>query len=551
MSFKGYNSKTVLIVDDQKPFLLMLKGIIKGMGINHITTVLSAEQGLSACKKEKFDFIIADLHLGTTKRNGYQFLEELRVSKLMKPNAVFVMVSGDSHRPMVLGSIERSPDDYIIKPFSQAQLINRLTKAYQKRQTLSPIYHEIHKNNYKGAITACLAIQEQESKYRNSCAMILSELYWRTEDFQSAQQMLQNIVDEKPVHWALAALARTEFYLNHFDKAIALANKVIEGRLLSLEGYDVLAHTYLKQGQLDEAYSAIKKSLEISPFSMERQYMGATIGRMSNNFDFARICCRELFEQSKRSVYKDLSHMCNYVRSILDAAEHSEEKKDRNRFQQEAMLTLQRLRNEEMVLRSNKEEFDYDIYEDIITARVNSLDGKNIEAKRALHLSQQAIETRFEEFPLLLAPDSIKAMASLGEIKEAKNLAKQLKESDIELDANIQYLLDDLEETANEQLSQFENFFNEAQRCYSGGKYQAAYEAYEKALDISPVNVAVALGLLRCIYHLMELAQKPELAMIVDCKRMHKLISGLPLNERDQQEFAEVVADLDKFVELK
>ncbi|XOV78304.1 MAG: response regulator [Aestuariibacter sp.] len=549
MSFKGFSSKSVLIVDDQKPFLLMLKGIIKGMGTHHITTVQSAESGLTACRKEKFDFIIADLHLGTTRKNGYQFLEELRVRKIIKPETVFIMVSGESHRPMVLGSIERSPDDYIIKPFSQAQLINRLQKSYLKRQAFKAVYQEIHHDNYKSAIQACLELKKENSKYRNSCSYLLAEMYWCTEDFEPAQQMLQVIVNEKPVHWAMAALARTEFYLNNHDVAIELAKKVVAGRLLMLEGYDILAHAFLAKGELEEALHSIKKSLDLSPFSMERQYVGATIGRKSNHFDFARTCCKELFEQSKRSVYRDLSHMCNYVRSILDAAEHAEEKQIRNRFQQEAMLTLQRLRNDELVVRSN-DDFDYDIYENIITARVNVLDGKNLEAKRTLTRSQIAIDDKFEEYPIVFAPDSIKVMSDLGEFDEARELAQKIQDSDYDVDPNVQYVLDSLESTAQEQLSQFDHYFSEGQRCFSGGKYQAAYEAYEKALELSPVNVATGISILQCITRLMELAQKPELGLIVDCKRIHKLVSELPLKQEQQEEFDKVTSNLSKYLDL-
>lgn len=549
MSLQGFSSKTVLVVDDQKPFLLMLKGIIKGLGTQHITTVQSAESALSACKKEKFDFIISDLHLGTTKKNGYQFLEELRVSKIIKPDAVFIMVSGDSHRPMVLGSIERSPDDYIIKPFSQAQLINRLKKSFQKRQALRAVYQEIHRDKYPAAIQACIETRNENKKYRNSCAQLLVELYWRTKDFAPAKALLKEILNEKPVPWAMAAMARTEFYLENHEEAIELAKKVIAGRLLMLDGYDTLAHTFLAQGNLEEALIAIKKSLDLSPFSMERQYMGATIGRLSNNYDFARICCRELFEQSKRSVYRDLSHMCNYVRSILDAAEHATEKKERNRFQQEAVLTLQRLRNDEIVVRSTAD-FDYDIYENIINARVNALDGKNLEAKRSLNRSQQAIDDKYDEFPLIFAPDSIKVLSGLGEFDEAKALAEKIQENQEDIDPNIQFVLDDLEATAEEQLTQFDHFYNEGQRCFNGGKFQAAYEAFEKAMELSPVNVSVSLHMLKCIFRLMELAQKPELGLIVDCKRIHKLLSELPLKQEQEEELASITSNLTKYLDL-
>ena len=94
-----------IIVDDQRPFLLMLKGIISKLGVRSLRIVQSAENAISDCRKEKFDVVIADLHLGNNKKNGYQLIEQLRIQKLAKADTVYMMVSGDSHRPVVLGSI--------------------------------------------------------------------------------------------------------------------------------------------------------------------------------------------------------------------------------------------------------------------------------------------------------------------------------------------------------------------------------------------------------------------------------------------------------------
>lgn len=549
MQQADYSTKKFLIVDDQKPFLIMLKGIILGLGAKDVKTVQSGEAAISACRKEKYDLVIADLHLGAYKKNGYQFLEEIRVRNLVKPETVFIMVSGDSHRPMVLGSIERSPDDYIIKPFSQAQLNNRLNKAFIKRQALKPIYQEISKENYPGAIDLCKQEIEKASRYRQNCSFLLTELYWRTEKYNDAKSLVTKILEKKPVPWAQVALARTEFFLGNYDEAITLARKVIAGRLLILEGQDILAHCHLALKNAEDALIAIKKSLDLSPFSMERQFMGASIGRACGDYEFAKTCCKELFEQSKRSVYRNLSHMCNFVRSILDAAEKAEEKSKKNRYQQEAMITLQRLRHDELVTR-NADIFDYDAYENIVVARVNALDGKAMDAKRSMVKAQKSIEEKFDEFPLVFAPDSIKVLSELGEFKEAKELAEKMRNSDINIDSNAQFVLDNLEEIADEQLNQFEIHNNEGLDCFNRGKYQAALNAFIEALTYSPVNTSVALYILHSLNHLVSQAQKPGLTLLIDCKKYCKFAEGLPLNDAQTLEFQKIKTDLNKYMDL-
>ncbi len=550
MKSADYSSKTVLIVDDQKPFLIMLKGIISGLGVKEVNSAPSAEAALNACRKEKYDFIIADLHLGANKKNGYQMLEEIRVSKLAKPDTVFIMVSGDSHRPIVLGSIERSPDDYIIKPFSQAQLSNRLLKAHNKKQVLKPIFEEIYQEDLPEAINACLDLITRGTKYRQTVAQLLTELYWRQEQFDAAKHMLEAILENKPVPWAQVAMAKTEFFLGNYDESVELAKKILSSRLHILEGHDILANCYLAMDRVEDALREIRFSLDLSPYSMERQYMGATIGRFSHDFEFVKQCCKELFEQSKRSVYRDLSHMCNYVRSILDAAEYAEDKSKRNKYQQEALLTLQRLRHDDLVQRKS-DEFDYDIYEDIVSARVNMLDGKTLEAKKLLTDSQQQIQKKFSVFPMVYAPDSIKVMTDLGEYEQAKALAKQMQGSDYPVDKNMQFVLDNLEHVSTNQMSEFNRHYQTGKDHFNAGKYQAALEEFGSALKLSPVNADVALNLLQCLRQLLHQSQKPELGMLVESKKTYRLVEGLPLDEQQTELFAEIKDDLSQFMDLK
>ena len=113
----NFSDKQVLIVEDQRPFLLLLRGLLHSMGASEVVTKSSAEKALSLCKKQKFDIVVCDLHLGVDKKNGFELIEELRIKRLIKPTTVFILISADSARPVVLGSIERRPDDYLIKPF--------------------------------------------------------------------------------------------------------------------------------------------------------------------------------------------------------------------------------------------------------------------------------------------------------------------------------------------------------------------------------------------------------------------------------------------------
>ena len=146
-----FSNKQVLIVEDQRPFLLLLKGLMHSMGASDVVTKSSAEQAVSLCKKHKFDIVICDLHLGADNKNGYELIEELRTRRLISPTSVFILISADSARPIVLGSIERRPDDFLIKPFSQVQLKSRIVRAWQKRQFLQQAFSLVEQGEINSA----------------------------------------------------------------------------------------------------------------------------------------------------------------------------------------------------------------------------------------------------------------------------------------------------------------------------------------------------------------------------------------------------------------
>lgn len=542
--------KRVLLVDDQRPFLLMLKGIIQKLGVKSLRIIQSAEGAIADCRKEKFDIVIADLHLGNNKKNGYQLIEQLRIQKLAKSDTVFMMVSGDSHKPIVLGSIERNPDDYIIKPFSQAQLVNRISKAFEKKQFLKHVHQEIHRENWDGAIVACKRLLQEPHKYRQSCILLLTELYWRVGELQEAHDTIEQVLKEKPVPWALVAMARTKLLMGEHEESIKLGKQIVSSRLLALEGHDILAQSYLASKRLPDALAQVRLAIDISPYSMERQYLGAAIGRLNNDFEFAKQCCKELFEQSKRSVHRNLVHMCNFVRSIVDVAEHADDKGVKNKYQQEAMLTLQRLRHDELVVRST-DDFSYDAFVHLMTGRINSLDGKSIEASKSLNAAQKEIDRQFDKTPMVHAPDAISLMVKVGEFGEAKSLTKALLDSNYTMDQNIEFMLEQVGDEIEQQSGKFEHYNQKGQQCFNAGKFQAAFEAFGNALKYAQVNADVALNLLHSAVRLMEQSEKPDLTTIVESKKTVKLLDELDLSEQQSVEFKQLKDDLSQFMELK
>jgi CheY-like chemotaxis protein len=114
---KVMNHKTVLLVEDQKYNLLVLKKMLERMGI----TVISAENGqeaLDICNANtSFDLVLMDLKMPVM--DGYHAMKEI---KKMRPEIKIIAetayaLAGDEKKILAAGF-----DDYLPKPITKESL---------------------------------------------------------------------------------------------------------------------------------------------------------------------------------------------------------------------------------------------------------------------------------------------------------------------------------------------------------------------------------------------------------------------------------------------
>jgi DNA-binding response OmpR family regulator len=526
---------------------MLLKGLLMSLGAKKVDTALSAELALKAFKTVAYDIIVCDLHLGNDKKNGFEFLEEIRKLNLISPTAVFIMISGDSARSMVLGSLEKQPDDYLIKPFSQAQLNSRITRAKNKRLTLASLYSLIEEKKYTLSIETCKRFLDTGTKYEMNCIQILVQLYWLTKQYDEAENVLTKQLNERSMQWALSAMARTQLLKENYIEAINLARQAIDSSRNDVESYDILAEAYLQHGMPEEALKYIKDALSLSPLSIERHYNVCKIARVNNDYETAMQSSQAIFELSQRSVHRNINHMCSYIRSILDAAEHADNKKDGNRLKQDAIYALKKIKlNTNSSLSQNG--FDFAIFETLVDARIAFLENHRSESKKALEEAQIRIEQQFSQFPVSLAADSLKSMLDLGDFEDAIRVRKVLQEQDLELDSNIQNSMSRAFANVEEKQTEYISHNKDGILKFKEGKYRDSYASFSAAKLISPLNIGVTLNLLQSIKKLLEMTDKPDSFLQLECREYYNYITNMPLRKVHQQKFDSMKLDLEELM---
>ncbi|RUO80576.1 response regulator [Idiomarina tyrosinivorans] len=534
--------KRFLIIDDQKPFQVMLKGLLLSLGAGEVVTKTSGEAGIAAHQKHPFDILMVDYNLGRGK-NGRQVLEELRARNLLKEDSLFFLITGDNTRPMVLSALELQPDDYLMKPFSHGTLRARLQRSHNKRETLKDVYQPLLKHEYYECIAACQKHIDEQGRYVNFCRKLQAEMYNKTEQYDKAETLLMELLSEHKQAWALLVLAETRMLQNRPYDALDIARKVARSTPNAIEAHDLLVRAYLAIEEYENALESARKAISLAPYSLERQSLLANVARQNGDFDLARQAMQHIVEITRKSVHRHPKHLLAYLRSILDAAEHGETRQQISRYQTEASLALQRARFDDNIVYS---ELSFDDIESVVSARIEAFNGRFREAQKHLNDVVGTQLANDEEISDELLPDIMCVLMDLGEYEKADEIAKRLQQAG-GVDEYTERLLSARMNASQQRQNKFFECHHQGIKYYRNGNFGRALENFTEALKHAPMNSGAALNYIQAASRILGTSEEPNQQLVQECKRCFRILEGLSLTPSHQQRYDQLYEQCRRF----
>ncbi|WP_215398620.1 tetratricopeptide repeat-containing response regulator [Rheinheimera oceanensis] len=536
MNNKTLENQRILIVDDQRAFQLMFKGILYSMGATNVAFAPTGEQALAKCANVNYDILFVDYHLGVGK-NGKQLLEDLREKKLLGPQSIFMLVTGENTVPMVMSAVELEPDDYLIKPFSQNVLRSRIQRIKRKKNQLAAVYQALFDEQAEQVVTLCQQEIGTESRYQQFCKRVLVENLIKLNQLAEAEHILQETLSQRRSGWALLLQAKVCYQQNRFEDSMALCQEAIENNRYFAEAYDIQAQNYRAMGETDKAFSSIQAAAEIAPYSMQRQYLVMEIARDLHNTPQQVLASKQLYEITRRSIKQDIIHLLNYIRTVIEAAVRADEPANRNRYLQEVSLALQRVKRDEMMTR----EINFDLFEALCQARLESLNGAQYQAKKTYAAVSEDLHDQHQ-----ILPDAIFLLNQIGEYEQAATLQKLLP---AELMANpvLSSLFGDQQHFVDQKQLQFGELNKAGIKSYKEGNFTAAVRQFEAALEVAPMNTGSALNLIQASIQLLNSQQRNKSRELFErCKKTFRVVDNMPLPEHHRVRYKELLQQFDK-----
>lgn len=498
MAEVSYQKLQALIVDDFDSFRMTVSKMLQDIGITSVDSAVNGLDALRHCKSKAYDLILCDHNLGKGK-TGQQVLEDLRHYGHISETSLFVLISAESSKSIIMAAYDYEPDAYLTKPITTKTLQQRLTRLFAQREKLAPIYHALHTDNTDLAIALCRKEIDSSGRYANQCQKLLGQLYIQIGDFTRAEQIYRDVLEIRQLDWAQVGMARVKKSQGDLISAQQWLEEVMATHPMCMKAYDLQAEIYREQHLHKDLQKILQDAVTISPLSILRQQHLGDVALQNHDSLTAATAYRRAIRLGENSCYDRINNHTGFAKATLAL------------FKEDKIQAKLLLRDVLKSLAEIEQRFGKTLEEKVetllIEAQVLACNGDNKKAEDCLQSARAAINASgLEDMGLDVEIEMVRALLSLGQKNIAEDLTKELltryagKEAELE---KIDALLEEPASAKNRSLVAAIN--KKGIAFYESKNYTSAIECFNDALQTFPNHVGIRLNLVQALVDKLKL----------------------------------------------
>ena len=117
------SNMNILVVDDYKTMIRIIRNLLKQLGFNNVDEATDGSSALEKMRDGKYGLVISDWNM--EPMTGLQLLKEVRADAKLKTTP-FIMVTAESKTDNVIAAKQAGVNNYIVKPFNAATLKTKM-----------------------------------------------------------------------------------------------------------------------------------------------------------------------------------------------------------------------------------------------------------------------------------------------------------------------------------------------------------------------------------------------------------------------------------------
>ena len=119
-------SLKVLIVDDYKTMLRIIRNLLKQIDFSNVEEASDGSEALAKLRGSNFGLVISDWNM--QPMTGLELLQEVRHDATLK-SIPFIMITAESKTENVVAAKKAGVSNYIVKPFNAETLREKIEKV--------------------------------------------------------------------------------------------------------------------------------------------------------------------------------------------------------------------------------------------------------------------------------------------------------------------------------------------------------------------------------------------------------------------------------------
>ncbi|MBC7574093.1 MAG: response regulator [Herminiimonas sp.] len=313
---QSFADLTVLLIEPHAGMRASMHNMLNQCGVGKIEHAVSAGSAMRPIRGREYDIILCEYDLGEGQ-DGQQLLEDLRHNNMIPLSTIFFMVTAERSYQKVVSAAELAPTDYILKPCTADIVLDRITRAIERRAQFLPVYRLMEQGSLRQAVDACIEGEACDKRYAFDFMRLRAELHVILGEPALAEPIYAGLFEARAVAWARLGLAKSLFMQDRLDEAQNLLSVLVDQNRNFLDAYDWLAKTHEANGHLPQAQSVLQEATAISPHAVRRLRKLGDIAFQTGDVETAERAFTQVVSRARYSEFRNPEDHVRLVRSLV------------------------------------------------------------------------------------------------------------------------------------------------------------------------------------------------------------------------------------------
>jgi two-component system chemotaxis response regulator CheY len=264
---KQYASVNVLIVDDIAQMRETVRSMLRAYGYSSLFLADSANQALGLIGSKSIDMVITDWSMPNMP--GIELVKKVKNDPKLF-TIPMLMISDERTMDKVLYAIEEGVDSFLVKPFSEQELIKHVKLLFRKIKNVDEIEEQVFEmrrmklsNQYREALELGYKILNKRNHPR--VVLMLCECLYHVKEYDKAMDMMLDSEEESRSSEHNNLLGKIYLKLGKHDQGILYLEQAVNKNGLNQDRKIDLARAYVSVGRVDEAERVVSSIMNSKP----------------------------------------------------------------------------------------------------------------------------------------------------------------------------------------------------------------------------------------------------------------------------------------------